>query len=385
MGSHFGANFGVNGAGLIEFPSCSFCYPKKWSVLWFCFGGRGVSFFLLFFKFFFEKLSQVAAFFRWVDWLKSHAALLGKEAVFINLDETFVARSWPQVRGNVVRPRLWFRRGCCPVAKAKLKSVRTAVTHVALVCHHTEIQAVLPPISIGNAAAFPVEELGLCTKPATVQFGRSKSSWNSVQHMQQIIQEIAAAFAPYPTLQPIVVLDAAPLHLHAAVLEQGMKSGVWLSCVPAGLTWLLQPLDTHVFGLYKAWLRNHYRALLAQGPVSVQQWLQLLVQGATTFLRKRRWRRAFESDGIIRDRKKLSSHLGDYAPETLLGDAVPVVFEPPTENDLQVMLPSGQRNQRTLWLHRPLGRKRYLFLKWSTKASKTKKAQQKIKSSSKDP
>jgi hypothetical protein len=48
LGSHFGPIFGVNGAGLIEFPSCSFCYPKKWSVLWFCFGGRGVSFFCFF-------------------------------------------------------------------------------------------------------------------------------------------------------------------------------------------------------------------------------------------------------------------------------------------------------------------------------------------------
>jgi hypothetical protein len=91
------------------------------------------------------------------------------------------------------------------------------------------------------------------------------------------------------------------------------------------------------------------------------------------------------SDGIIDDRKKLSSHLGDYAPEPLLGDAIPVVCEPPTENDFQVMLPRGRRTHRTLWLHRPLGRKRYLFLTWSTKASKTKKAQQKIKSSSKGP
>jgi hypothetical protein len=259
------------------------------------------------------------------------------------------------------------------------------VTHVASVCHRAEIQEVLPQIFIGNEAAFPAGQLELCAKPAAVQFWRSKSSWNSVQHMQQIIQEIAAAVAPYPTLQPIVVFDVAPIHLHATVLEQGMKSGVWLSCVPAGLTWLLQTLDTHVFGLYKAWLRNHYRALLAQGPVSVQQWLQLLAQGATTFLRGRRWRRAFVSDGIIDDRKKLSSHLGDYAPEPLLGDAIPVVCEPPTENDFQVMLPRGRRTHRTLWLHRPLGRKRYLFLTWSTKASKTKKAQQKIKSSSKGP
>jgi hypothetical protein len=251
---------------------------------------------------------------------------------------------------------------------------------VALVCHKREIQARLPQIFIGNEAAFPAGELEACSKSTVVQYWRHQSSWNSVNHMLQIIQEIAAVFVGFPTMQPVVILDAAPIHLHARVLEQGMKSGVWLTCVPAGLTWLLQPLDTHVFAQYKAWLRNNFRSMLAQGPVSVQQWLQLLGEGATTFLTGRSWERAFEADGIIGSRQKLSGHLQDYASSPAVGAAFPS-SGPPTEQDLQIVLPRGKATHRILWLHKPLGRKKYLFLKWNIKNSK-KGAQKKSTSSS---
>lgn len=312
--------------------------------------------------------------------MAAQAASFAKEPVFINLDETSVARAWPQVRGNIVKPRLWFRKGRGPAAKAKLKTIRTAVTHVALVCHKPEVQAVLPQIFIGNEVAFPAGELLTCSKPSVVQFWRSKSSWNSVEHMQRVIREIAAVFVAFPSMQPILILDAAPIHLHTSVLEQGMKSSVWLACVPAGLTWLLQPLDTHVFSLYKAWLRNNFRAMLAEGPVSAQQWLQLLGKGATTFLRGRRWHRAFEADGIIGSRDKLSSNLQDYVPAAP-SNFVPAAA-PPSEEDLQLILPRGRKTHRTLWLHKPLGRKRYLFLTWSSKGSKKQMKKKPIASSS---
>jgi hypothetical protein len=276
---------------------------------------------------------------------------------------------------------MWFFKGRGPAAKAKLKSIRTAVAHVALVCPKPEIQAVLPQIFIGNESAFPVSELDACVKPAVVQYWRHKSSWNSVTHMQQILKEIAQVFVSFPNAQPILILDAAPIHLHVSVLEQGMKSSVWLACVPAGLTWLLQPLDTHVFGQYKAWLRNNFRMMLSQGPVSVQQWLQLLGKGATTFLQGRSWERAFESDGILGSRNRLSCHLQDYTSPPALG-APDSSHHPPTEEDLEKILPRGRATHRTLWLHKPLGRKRYLFLKWNNKKTCKKNGKKKPASSS---
>ena len=289
--------------------------------------------------------------------------------MFINLDETSIACSWPQVRGNIVKPKWWLRKKQGPTAKAKLKTIRSAVTHVALISDRPDVQAVLPQIFIGSGVAFPAAEMDVPHKPAVVQYWRQKSSWNSVELMQRVIRELAASLAARPNLQPILIMDAAPIHLHTDVLEQGMKSNIWLACVPAGLTWLLQPLDTHVFALYKRWLRNQFRALRSQGPVSCQQWLQLLGRGATTFLAGRRWRRAFESTGITGSKQNLSSALKEYFCEAGHGLAAPA---PPSEEDLQLVLPRRRKTHRTLWTFKPSGRKRYLFLTWqSGKKKKT--------------
>jgi len=313
----------------------------------------------------------VSGYYRWLDWLRQQATLFGKEPVFINLDETAVSCSWPQVRGNVVKPRLWFRKRRGPFAKSKLKTIRTAVTHVALITHRSDVQAVLPQIFIGNEVAFPLDALESCQKPPTVQFWRNKSSWNSVALMQRVVREVRAALHAFPNIQPILIMDAAPIHLHPRVLEQGMKSDIWMACVPAGLTWLLQPLDTHAFSLYKAWLRNEFRVERSAGPVSVQQWLDLLCRGATTFLCGRRWHRAFEADGIIGLRRTLSDSLRDHYALTDAGTPEAV---PPTEQELQVLLPRGRKPHRTLWVFKPSGRKRYLFLVWDAKKKEKRTA-----------
>ena len=307
---------------------------------------------------------QVKSYLGWLDWLRSQATAAGKEPVFINLDETSIACSWPQVRGNIVKPKLWLCKKQGPSAKAKLKTIRSAVTHVALISDRPDIQALLPQIFIGNEVAFPAAAMDVSQKPVVVQYWRNKSSWNSVELMQRVLRELAASLAARSNLQPILIMDAASIHLHTSVLEQGMKSNIWLACVPAGLTWLLQPLDTHVFALYKAWLRNQFRALRSQGLVSCQQWLHLLGRGATTFLAGRRWRRAFESAGIMGSKQRLSSALKEYFCEAGHGSAAAPV--PPSETDLQLILPRGRKTHRTLWTFKPSGRKRYLFLTWQS-------------------
>lgn len=220
-----------------------------------------------------------------------------------------------------------------------------------------DIQALLPQIFIGNEVAFPAAAMDVSQKPVVVQYWHNKSSWNSVELIQRVLRELAASLAACSNLQPALIMDAASIHLHTSVLEQGMKSNIWLACVPAGLTWLLQPLDTHVFALYKAWLRNQFRALRSQGPVSCQQWLHLLGRGATTFLAGRRWRREFESAGMIGSKQRLSSALKEYFCEAGHGSAAPV---PPSETDLQLILPRGRKTHRSIWTFKPSGRKRFV-------------------------
>jgi hypothetical protein len=52
-------------------------------------------------------------------------------------------------------------------------------------------------------------------------------------------------------------------------------------CVPARTTWLLQPLDTHVFAGYKGFLRKQWRELLATDSATFKSWINLLSEAAT--------------------------------------------------------------------------------------------------------
>jgi hypothetical protein len=299
---------------------------------------------------------QVGAFFRWVDWLRQQAKAAGKEPVFINLDETSVSRSWPRVGGNVVKPKSWIAPHKPPRVKATRKDYRGAITGVMLCSHRQDVQKVLPQIYIGNGHVFPAGELAAAVSAlpsGPVHFWRQTTSWNSVASMLRILQLLCDALAPFPTLQPILVFDAASIHLHQDVLVQAVRLKLWLLCVPARLTWLLQPLDTHVLVNYKRWLRLRYRQLLLRNEATFASWLLLLHQAAVAFLTSRSWSRAFYADGLLGRRADLSKAIVAHAgSDWLQGDKlVPEL----SRDDLCTILPQGSScNQHyRLWLHGP--------------------------------
>ena len=121
--------------------------------------------------------------------------------------------------------------------------------------------------------------------PAKVKFWRKKSSWVNTEIMLDILRETALTMAEFPELQPILVMDCAPVHLARQVLDRAAVLGIWILPVPARCTFLLQPCDTHVFSPYKAFLRRLYRECKTdEGVVTPEVWLQNLVDAATKFM-----------------------------------------------------------------------------------------------------
>ncbi len=53
-------------------------------------------------------------------------------------------------------------------------------------------------------------------------------------------------------------MDALAAHIAEPVLRAASDAGIWVIFVPAGMTHLLQPLDTDVFAAYKRRLRQIY-------------------------------------------------------------------------------------------------------------------------------
>ena len=73
----------------------------------------------------------------------------------------------------------------------------------------------------------------------------------------KIIKMLRARLLPVARKQRIVLaMDVAALHMGIDVLWAIRKSGFSLLLIPALMTSVLAPLDTHVFSIYKCILRE---------------------------------------------------------------------------------------------------------------------------------
>ena len=114
--------------------------------------------------------------------------------------------------------------------------------------------------------------------------------------------------------------------------------------VPAKLTWLLQPADTHVLAGFKRQLRARWlplRVASDSGAVALNVWLLEVFQVAQKVYCSNTWKPAFEGDGLL-DESKLSDrvlkHLEWVAPK-------PVACTMLTAEQVECVFPRRSRIQ----------------------------------------
>lgn len=258
-------------------------------------------------------------------------------------------------------------RGEEPVQFANLQLKRTCLTHVGIVCDRSEIQPLLPQVLIGNESTFKAEEMARLSAacPRNVILLRQRSAWNNAETQKHVFRLLAAALRehertaicpPMKRWQPVLLLDACRLHFHPSVARSAASLGIPLVFVPARLTWLLQPLDTHVFQRYKEYFRSAYQRARLQTPdgkLAVSQFLDVFVETIRRVLQGVRWQVAFDSDGY--------DHHGQGQVSTYILEQLEVPKAPevpslePTREMLQLCFP---RNSTVpfatlMSLHRP--------------------------------
>ena len=141
---------------------------------------------------------------------------------------------------------MWVSKHKPPKVKASQADYRGSITAVVMITHDKIGQRALPQSYIGNEHVLGKEALEGTSVGHTdaVHFRRERSSWNSINLVGKIVALLAKALTAFPTIQPILVFDAASIHIHHNALEASIRHKVWMMCVPARTTWLLQPLDT---------------------------------------------------------------------------------------------------------------------------------------------
>ena len=272
--------------------------------------------------------AQVTAGYTWWNLLESLCPPT-KTVLRINLDETAVKIWMPPGKGLIARSSLDVVRGPRCISPATRKQQRACLTHVAFVCDNPSIQVHLPHVIIGNEAVLPLyiqREL----EPqlfSNVYLVRRKSAWVDAGYMVVIIKLLGELLKPFlGTAQPILLMDALPAHIAPKVFRAATRCGIWVVIVPAKLTWLIQPADTHAFYKYKMFLKKRYveaRARSAEGELELREVLKAINDGVRYVFQAHDWSKAFDENGFGHQQRLLRTSVAVNA-----GLTMPVVIRP---------------------------------------------------------
>ena len=270
----------------------------------------------------------------------------GKKPLIINLDETAVCLFQGTERGTVIVGKKRKREE--PVQRVNRAARRTYVTHVALICDQPAYQQYLPQIIIGNEHTFLARDMEELRRRCSghIVLVRQKSAWNNAALMVKIVEQLWASLTPFAAkVQPILLMDTVRLHWTPAVLNRCAKRGVWAVPVPAKLTWLVQPCDTHMFLKYKfnlrrAAQRKREESMIA-GSLNVKQLLDCVYGVVAAVMEDPSgWRQAFLEDGYGARQIQVS----DFRKQHLELEAPPrISAERPTVEQVQACFPQRQQ------------------------------------------
>ena len=290
-------------------------------------------------------LLQAAAAWQWFNHLASRAPA-GKSILRINIDETSVCLFQGTGKGTVFYSKKRQGPDAEPTQPASRNKRRTCLTHVAIICDNPRLQPLLPQYIIGNSQTFLQRDWPalLAAAPGNVVLIRQKSAWNNVTLFVQILHRLGTLLRPYLlSCQPVLLLDACRLHCARPVLQACLRSHLWLVFVPAKLTWLLQPCDTHAFQRYKLVLRNAYQAKRATsigGELTIGEFLECMYRAIRSVLQGERWGLAFDRDGFGQNQTQVSTYIRRQA-QLEAGFAAPAVR--PSEEQLRLCFPQRAR------------------------------------------
>jgi hypothetical protein len=241
---------------------------------------------------------QARASWRWYNYVSGQVPST-KAVLRLNLDETSICLYQGNVRGNI-----FVSRGRRPTQSVPRAKRRCCLTNIAVICDSTEIQPRLPQVVVGNEATFKAGALAAlkASCPGNVVLLRQRSAWSTQVLCAWLVQRIGAALAPYADrYQPVLLLDASKTHITPLVFAACNRAGIWVVLISAGLTWFAQPLDTHGFLRFKAWLRREYqgaRIRAAKSDLSIEEFLPCIYSAMRAVLQGTRWADAFDEDGF---------------------------------------------------------------------------------------
>ena len=268
---------------------------------------------------------------------------MGKEPLFINFDETSIPLVFKGSVGNVL-----FKRGtqklALPRERHGQRSHKAFFTFVATICSNTAVQPLMPQVIIVAARDCPLDTFNaLCEElPDNIFLQRLPKGWNNKEVMLNIAEILGLTLQPHLNrFQPIVCFDTAPCHLHPEVWDVFRRHGLFWHIIPAKLTGLLQPCDSHLFSAFKRFLSagDQDIRLVHANRAPIVGMVRLVVDGVRAICQGTPWLKAFVDNGLCGADSSISRYIRTELDLPLLPASVPLL---PTIEQLLSLFPAGR-------------------------------------------
>ena len=287
-------------------------------------------------------LPKACSVWQWFHFLLSKVSN-DKTPLIINLDETSIRTWYPPRLG--LKSRRQVQRGQPPRGRHSSRGQqRRAFTHVALICDDPSLQPLLPQILLVNEHTAPLYAIAgwSSLKGCNTHLWRAKSAWVNRNVFKLILAHIGDfAKTHAKDRQVILIMDALGVHCSEPVLAAARRHKIWVCIIPASMTSLLQPLDTHVFARFKLYFRMRLHEMMQSGAnkdLEILQVLRALMLTIKGVLQRHEWAPVFKQNGFGKTsgiRKSLLQQFG-------LHDQPCISSELPSLGQFQSCFPKGR-------------------------------------------
>ena len=293
---------------------------------------------------------RASVFIRWAKWLRSQSPT-GRRWVVINMDESGISETKHNSRGTWMHSAGLQENG--PEAKSKLQGFPRCCL-IACVTDDPGLQRHLPQVFLPRTPRSGVPSAAVRSVFASsahpIEAWHGSSGWNVLHTMKTWLRAVVGVVRHYrPGCSLMLVMDAYSVHASLKTARLCRALGIRVLYVPSGMTWLLQPLDTHVFSQIKRRMRKRMLRKRLDSETGKLAWSDAL-ECATFAVREelvnKTWCTAMSRAGLHGDADDLAAKL-----KTTLSD-MDLTPRPPSLDELGSVL--GRQGPTTTLLHTAL-------------------------------
>lgn len=291
----------------------------------------------------FKVQSEAAAVWRWGNFLHSIDSEPSAGWIHINFDETNI-KLHPEGRpGLLVSKARQAKRTAAGLARDVPRSkLRGSISHLAMLCDDADAQKMLPQyILMGqaslSAAAFSDVRAAM---PPHIRLVRKENAWMTSKMMLRVLRDLAKTLRDHHVNKTVVIYgDVFRAHITREVWRLCAALHFRMACIPAKLTFALQPCDTHLFARYKHYLGKLCEDTVLRGTASCVTVPELLSNVALTIsaiMLENDWAKAFRDTGLVGHQRDVSCRV---LKKLCLEEPPPFENTLPTLQHLQAIFP----------------------------------------------